>query len=99
MENILIHFYRMKLSTLFFSLTCLLIRVCASAQKVDTIALSNMGFNDKFMLNRPVPAFTLRDLQNKPVSIGDYKGKVVVLDFWATWCLPCLKSFPYMQRT
>lgn len=44
------------------------------------------------------PAFTGKDLEGKPVSLSDYRGKVVVLDFWATWCRPCLMSMPGLQE-
>lgn len=51
----------------------------------------------KSMVNEPAANFTLTDLQNHRVSLSDLKGKVVILDFWATWCVPCKASFPAMQ--
>jgi len=44
------------------------------------------------------PPLSLRDLDGKEHRLEDYKGKIVVLNFWATWCDPCREEMPAMQR-
>lgn len=49
------------------------------------------------MLPEPAPAFTLTTLDGVEISLSDYEGEWVILNFWATWCPPCVAEMPYLQ--
>jgi len=48
-------------------------------------------------IGKVAPEFALVDLDDKPVRLSDYRGKVVFLNFWATWCKPCREEMPSME--
>lgn len=49
-------------------------------------------------LDKPAPEFTLPDTEGQTHRLRDYRGQVVVLNFWATWCPPCREEMPAMER-
>jgi peroxiredoxin len=52
----------------------------------------------RFKKGVSAPDFTLPDLNGKMVSLADYRGRVVLLNIWATWCAPCVEEMPSMEK-
>ena len=64
-------------------------------EKLYSSQLASIGTLSKGAV---APTFKLPDTKGKTVQLSAFKGKVVYLDIWATWCGPCLKEIPYMER-
>jgi len=58
----------------------------------------NLSVKPRLVKGVPAPHFILPGLDGKMVSLADYKGKVVLLNIWATWCPPCVDEMPSMEK-
>lgn len=71
-------------------------------EELGNMELADMYF-DKYdpkrdMVGKPAPDFSLIDIDGNPISLKDYRGKVVLLYFWATWCGPCIGNMPIVKK-
>src|SRR5262249_53104430 len=81
----------------------------ATAKQVYTTLLARFGESPNLRqkiqaelkridkVGKPAPAFATGDIKGSPIRLADYRGKYVLLDFWATWCAPCLAELPRLQ--
>ena len=76
---------RLPRAARLFLLLGLVASACVDPAKIPTIG-------------QPVPEVTLPDLEGGTVRLSDFRGDVVVLNFWATWCPPCVEEMPSLQR-
>ncbi len=62
------------------------------------LALGGLTFGVIAQAGETAPEFSLRDINGQEVSLSSYKGKVVLVNFWATWCGPCKLEMPHLDK-
>jgi len=69
-----------------------------SCESSSTVSGKSSGRADVLEVGNEAPALSLPDLDGNVRSLADFKGKTVLLNFWATWCLPCVAEMPALER-
>lgn len=100
-------FYHYNMRVLYFCLLISFLLITNACNPAKPVSISDSEINRNRMpgTNMPMPpskpveqlGWTVRD-SNQQVKLGDMKGKVVILDFWATYCLPCIKAVPHLKQ-
>jgi peroxiredoxin len=85
----------MGMSTLLIPF--LLVGRAASTSQPEFPSCNSFGVQ-RFQEKKEAPAFSLKNLDGKPISLSDFKGKPVLITFWATWCASCKEEIPFLEK-
>ena len=65
------------------------------SQTNEDVPLNNIAINE---IPRPISSIIFEDFTDNEINLSDYKGKLVIINFWATWCAPCKKEMPSLYK-
>lgn len=82
----------MYLRTLFVLVLTITLMGCKEEKTKAPASVSGENIKDQ------EPTATYEDLEGNPIELSDYKGKRVLLNYWATWCRPCIEEMPDMEK-
>ena len=91
-----------KTRRISFKSVLLIVLIIGSVGVIILLQSKDSSFNSSvtpgFRKGVSAPNFSLPDLNGKMISLSDFKGKVVLLNIWATWCLPCVEEMPSIEK-
>ena len=74
------------------------VAIAVFVYRAQNSVVSHSGVNGSSEVGSPAPKFILRNLKGNLEGIDDYKDKVIIVNFWATWCAPCLEEMPAFEK-
>ena len=65
------------------------------SQSNEDVPLNNIAINE---IPKPISSIIFEDFSGNKINLNDYRGKLVIINFWATWCAPCKKEMPSLDN-
>ena len=87
-------FINQKISKFLIFLFCFSI-FSSISQTNEDVPLNNMAINE---IPKPILSLIFEDFSGNEINLNQYKGKLVIINFWATWCAPCKKEMPSLDK-
>jgi len=86
-------FINKKITKFFISLFCFSVFL-SIAQTNEDVPLNNLAINET---PKPISSVVFEDFSGKKIDLKNYQGKLIIVNFWATWCAPCKKEMPSLD--